>query len=153
MKFVCDAMLHKLCVWLRMAGHECFFAPFEDDEVIKIALKLNAVLLTCDKRLAQKAGGYCKVQLLKSKTFTAQLKEVVKQNKVKLKFSQRFCTVCGGELKKVSKQSVKKRVWPFTYKTHKHFLQCKQCKHIFWRGSHWKKIKNTLVSISTCLTH
>ena len=141
MKFVCDAMLHKLCVWLRMAGQDCkYIDSRDDDEVIKTAVRENALLLTRDKNLCQKAVNYCKVQLLHSHSYLDQLGEVVRKNKIKLKFSQRFCTICGGELKKVKKKSVEGKVWPFTYKTHSVFFQCTKCNHIFWRGSHWKKI-------------
>ena len=149
MKFVCDAMLHKLCVWLRMAGHECIYVNSrEGDEVIKTALKNEAVLLTRDEDLAQKAASYCRAQLIHSHGYLGQLKEVVCGNKIKLKFSERFCTVCGSKLSRVAKKSVRGKVWPFTYKTHTRFFQCAQCKHIFWRGSHWKKIKTQLASIT-----
>ncbi|MFH1247449.1 MAG: Mut7-C RNAse domain-containing protein [Candidatus Micrarchaeota archaeon] len=149
MRFVCDAMLCRLCLWLRMSGQECTFSNSSNDDVIKLAAKEDAVLLTRNKKLFQKAADYCKVQLLCSHDYLGQLREVVICNKIKLKFSQRFCTICGGKLKKVSKKSVEGKVWPFTYKTHKNFLQCVKCKHIFWRGSHWKKIKSTLAAITT----
>lgn len=150
-KFVCDAMLHKLCIWLRIAGQKCTYIDSEShgDEAIKTATREGAVLLTRDKALAQKAVDYCEVQLLRSHGYVGQLSEVVQRNKIKLKLRERFCTVCGGELNKVPKKTVKNKVWPFTFKTHKNFLQCAQCKKVFWRGSHWKKIKTVLTSLST----
>ncbi len=148
MKFACDAMLHRLCLWLRLSGHECRFLNTRDDEVIKAALKQNAVLLTRDEELARKAGDYCAVQLLRSHGYLQQLREVVEKNEIKLKFTERYCTVCGGKLEKIEKKKVKGRVWPFTYKTHNQFFQCGQCEQIFWRGSHWKKIRETLEGVT-----
>ncbi len=147
MKFVCDAMLKRLCIWLRMAGHEAFYTEDEDDEVVKTALRLNAVLVTRDKKLGQKAANYCPVFLLRSHSYKEQLAEVARASRLKFEFAPRFCTVCGGELKKVNKKSVEKLVWPHTYKTHRNFYKCASCGKVFWRGSHWKRIKTLLSSI------
>ncbi|MBI4406853.1 Mut7-C RNAse domain-containing protein [Candidatus Micrarchaeota archaeon] len=148
MKFVCDAMLKRLCIWLRMAGHRTFYADVEDDEVIKTALRLNAVLLTRDRKLCQRAGNYCVCYLLHSHSYKEQLREVAGAFKLRFSFSTRFCTVCGGELKKIDKKKVKTEVWPYTYKTHEYFYKCTSCGKVFWRGSHWKRIKTTLSSIN-----
>ena len=58
MLFVADAMLGKLTRWLRLVGLRVVYAPdagaIEDDDVIKLAAKNNAILLTRDEELAAK---------------------------------------------------------------------------------------------------
>ncbi len=143
--FACDSMLHRLCVWLRMSGYHCrYFEKIDDDDLIKHCAKTREILLTGDEELANKAASYCRVLRIHSMDYWQQLKEVVKEFKLKPRFTARFCSNCGAELKKISKKAAKPHVWPFTYKTHSVFWCCAGCKQIYWKGSHWKKIKRKL---------
>ena len=145
MKFACDSMLHRLCVWLRMSGYPCsYLEKIDDDDLIKHCMASGEILLTGDEDLAARAASYCRVLRIRSMDYWQQLRQVVRKFKLKPKFTARFCSNCGSELKKISKKTAKPSVWPFTYKTHNVFWRCAGCKQIYWKGSHWKKIKRKL---------
>ena len=79
MQFLADLMLKKLARWLRVLGVSTLYAGDfrirEDDELIKLALKKKAVLLTRDEKLFNKARDYTQVLLIKSIYLSKQLKQ------------------------------------------------------------------------------
>jgi uncharacterized protein with PIN domain len=151
MLFACDVMLGKLTRWLRCLGVKTIYsnARVEDDDLIKECLEQKAVLLTRDEALYNKARGYVPSLLIKSNDCIEQLREVKKAFKIrvsKTSIPQTLCPLCGSELKRVSKKSVRERVWPRVFKRNKLFWECqnKECKQIYWRGTHVKEIKKVL---------
>ncbi|MBI5036027.1 Mut7-C RNAse domain-containing protein [Candidatus Micrarchaeota archaeon] len=152
MKLLCDVMLGKLARWLRVLGKETiYFNEAEDDELLKKAVKAKAILITRDKRLAQKAKDFTKVVLLKSNSIQGQLKETLKALKIKppKTIPQTLCPMCGTKLKKVAKSKVKNEVWPRVYKRQKAFWRCTGCRKLYWRGTHLKEIRRTIQRIKT----
>jgi uncharacterized protein with PIN domain len=56
MKFVVDAMLGKLALWLRLTGHDTEYSPtIEDDNALVIAKAEDRILLTSDEILYKRA--------------------------------------------------------------------------------------------------
>lgn len=51
-KFILDAHLGKLAKHLRLAGFDALFDPnYDDDEIVKISLQQNRIILTRDRGL------------------------------------------------------------------------------------------------------
>lgn len=153
MLFLCDLMLGKLVRWLRLIGVKTIYAKelpsSEDDELIKTAMKRKAVFLTRDEKLYEKARGYVPALLIKSNDFDEQLREVVRAFRIRIpkrEIPQTLCPVCGSELKRVTKKSVKGAVWPRVYARNGLFWRCEnpRCAQIYWKGTHVTEIKRIL---------
>ncbi len=147
--FACDSMLGKLARWLRMAGFTTtYYEVIEDDDLIKACLAANAILVTRDRMLAEKAGNYVKTILIKSNSLPQQLREFISAARLKPRvLSPSLCTACGGELKRVLKKSVAGEVFPRVYERNKIFWRCTKCQKLYWKGTHLKGIKKVLGSI------
>lgn len=154
MKLLCDVMLGKLARWLRVLGEETiYFNDAEDDELIKKAVKNNAILITRDKRLAQKARDFTKTVLLKSNSIQGQLKETLAALKIRppKTIPQTLCPLCGSKLKKVAKKTIKAEVWPRVFKRQKAFWRCTGCRKLYWRGTHMEEIRRTIQRMNPTL--
>lgn len=115
----------------------------DDDEIIKLSIKNNAVLLTRDEKLYQKAIQYVKAVLLKSDDLEEQLKQL------KIKPANPRCTQCNGNLMKIDKTKIKSRIPKKVFKRINQFWKCEDCGKIYWKGGHWKKIKQIKKNITS----
>jgi len=148
-KFILDVHLGKLAKYLRMLGLDTLYEnDLTDPEIVKIAGERKLVVLTRDSELLKiKAvrDGY----LIRSKNPVEQLAEVISQydlySKIK-PFSR--CMVCNGIIKKVAKESVADKLLPKTKLYYEEFYQCKSCEKIYWKGSHYFKMKGFLEDLS-----
>jgi len=54
--------------------------------------------------------------------------------------------MCGSALKTANKADIETWVPPATFKVHQTFWVCNnpECHKVYWQGSHWKKIEQTL---------
>ncbi|MFH0835612.1 MAG: Mut7-C RNAse domain-containing protein [Candidatus Micrarchaeota archaeon] len=149
--FVADRMLGKLARWLRLLGRKVIYARdlSEDDDLVKIACKSNAVLVTRDETLAARAKDYCRVVLLKENDSFKQLQQIAKQFNIKLEVTRTSCPVCSSPVKRIPKKDAAGLVFPRVYRAHRVFWRCTNsaCRQVYWRGSHWKDIKNKLSSL------
>lgn len=137
-------MLMSLGRWLRMLGTDTANPEGADDsELLLKAKKEKRVLLTRDRRLAmacKTAGVEC--ILIESTSLQGQLKEMAKAG-VKMKLDPKRCTICNSPLKetglgKAEKQSTSQE------KTR----ECQGCGKLYWSGSHWNRIEETLKKVS-----
>lgn len=127
LKFLCDVMLGKLGRWLRMMGHDTEIASddLEDRELINRAEEEERTIITRDLDL-KKMNSSIDVFLLDRKEFESQIKEVFSFFDLKTYFPDGSrCSHCNGELKKLSNNE-----WI-----------CKRCNHKYWKGSHWRRIR------------
>lgn len=147
MKFLADAMLGKLAKWLRMLGYDTlYFADSDDDELIRIAIREDRILLTRDELL-------CRRRMIRSRCFFVdwgstgeQVRQVMKRFSLKLSRENLFtrCTICNGEIVPIAKSDVVDRVPPYVYKTQNEFGYCKRCDKIYWRGTHIEHVLDAL---------
>ncbi len=145
-KFIADAMLGKFAKKLRFLGVDIYFYPdIRDDELIKIVLSENRILISSDREL-------CSRKTIKKRAFYIKndktekmvelfLNEFSKYIKIK-PFSR--CSKCNSELLNVEKEKVKSVVPPYIYKTHKNFKYCPVCKKVYWKGTHIKNMEKYL---------
>lgn len=151
-KFVVDGMLGRLARWLRLTGHDVAYAneflPVgqQDEALMAKAEKEGAILLTSDKELYQKSRRKgLRVVLVQGEDLLKQLVEVsraVPELKIDLENSR--CPMCNGELQEVGHEQVKGIVPDTVLEAHEVFWRCVSCGKIYWEGSHWKKILETL---------
>lgn len=150
LKFVADGMLGKLSRWLRMLGYDVKYSTrFTDKELTEIAKAEGRILLTRDQELFQRAT---------SQNITAALVEGSSEPKnlaklatllhlrLNIDVSVSRCPRCNERIVPALKEEVLDKVPEGTLKHYSEFWKCPNCEHIYWRGSHWKRIRETLDS-------
>lgn len=148
-RFVADAHLGGLARLLRMAGFDTIYDNNIDDaEVETLAESEGRVALTRDRDLLKRSGVErgCYVRALKP---AHQLAEVFRRldlaPHVKA-FS--LCLSCNVPLRTVDKAAVHDRLPPAVRLAHNEFLTCDHCHGVFWKGSHWRRMRQLLDQIS-----
>lgn len=147
MKFAADSMLGRLARWLRMSGYDtAYFKQKGDEDLISIAANENRILLTRDSKLHAKA---LKLKLqschVRSGELLEQLKQLALELGIAIQGSPIFarCTACNGVLERTEKESLRNKIPDTVLDGTDDFYSCKSCGKIYWRGSHWNRIKET----------
>jgi uncharacterized protein with PIN domain len=151
--FLADAMLGSIARKLRIFGFDTLYvAHTHDDEILKIGIAENRIILTCDKELFKR--------ILKREAHSIllqgsnDLKDIVhilsKCGIASLHFqsTDSRCAVCNGLLIKKKPSDVIKDVHSNVLKRQKQFYKCSNCKKIYWEGSHLTHIQQTVKSIN-----
>lgn len=147
-EFVVDAMLGDLAKWLRILGRSTFYEPYASDEhLISVAREHGAVLLTRDRRLSERAvaegvralylGG---VELGDSLAALARLFSL----RLEVDLSDTRCPLCNGRLRAASRSEVEERLPRGVVERHDLFLVCESCGHVYWPGSHLRRMREFL---------
>ena len=151
MQFICDAGPGGLARWLRAAGYEAAWEPdIDDDKLLREARRVAATILTTDAMLMER-------RLLRDRIIPAfwlpptlsiaeQLALVFREFGLSARAAR--CMSCGGKLQRVSKEALRERIPPRTYRWLDEFFVCSHCDKLFWHGTHWQRIEKTLLSLS-----
>ena len=139
-RFLVDQMLMSLGRWLRLVGMDVANPGVADDPELMIkARQENRVLITRDKRLAENCRtARVECILIQSTSLLGQLNEMAKIG-VKMELNPLRCTVCNGPLQAfrgADHHPLHERTW-----------ECEVCRKLYWEGSHWKRIEDTLKQI------
>jgi uncharacterized protein with PIN domain len=149
-QFMLDVHLGKLAKYLRMLGYDAFYHNnFDDDEVVLSAQLDDRIVLTRDlgmlKRSDVEKGYY-----IRSTSPKKQLAEVLDRFDLYKSIKPfRICMHCNGKIKPASKEKVEHRLLPDTRKHYTEFFQCSNCKKIYWKGSHHKKMMEFVAELRT----
>jgi hypothetical protein len=139
-RFVADAMLGRLARWLRILGYDTLYdAAWDDPHLVRLARAQDRVLLTRDTELARRRG--VRVVLVEGETLEAQLDFLRRALHIRARLDMGRCPVCNGQLQAVEKKSVRERVPPYVYATQDAFRVCAGCGRIYWRGTHWERMR------------
>lgn len=142
LKFIADVHLGKLARYMRMIGLDTMYENNSDDnDLIEISIQENRILLTRDKGILMNnkvtLGSY-----VYSSNSKKQLTEVIRKFQLRSQikpFSR--CMECNGEIKISDKSSILHLLKPLTKKYYNEFYMCSDCGKIFWKGSHYKRMK------------
>lgn len=87
--------------------------------------------------------------LVKSDYCNEQLKQVVKDLDLKPQADLMFtrCILCNELLSRIEKEKVEDKVPAYVFKTQDNFVTCPKCQRIYWQGSHWGNVEDTLKEI------
>lgn len=154
MKFIVDLTMGRLAKWLRIAGYDTvFYNSANLDKLIEIASKEGRIILTRNssfiknKRKDLEKRGITHL-LLESESVKEQLKEAVTYFKLALKESSfSLCIDCNKPLIHISKEDVAGKVPEFVYQNYNEFVQCKNCKKIFWGGTHRERMEKIIKAV------
>jgi uncharacterized protein with PIN domain len=152
MQFLLDGMLGKLARWLRMLGYEVVYLKnSSDQELLSLAERDSFTLLTSDEELYRTAAmRNLEASLVQGRTEAERLAELAGRYDLRLEIdtTNSKCPMCGFPIKEIPKGNVEKLVPPTTFKLYQSFWVCtnSNCAKVYWHGSHWKKIEQTLES-------
>ncbi|MCS7120308.1 MAG: Mut7-C RNAse domain-containing protein [Nitrososphaerota archaeon] len=157
MKFLADGMLGKLSRWLRMLGCDVeYYNNLDDEELIQTAAREGRILITRDAELHRRASILgLQSYLLKGQNEVERLAEVARRFGIKLEIDvdRSRCPKCNILLRSVKKEEIIDRIPDSTSRFYNNFWICPNCGQIYWQGSHWSKIKNTLLKARQLSNH
>ena len=145
-RFLLDGMLGSLSRWLRIGGYDTEYRKdTPDDALIEEAAREKRILLTRDEALVKRARkrGVEAIYIEKEcdEKALSQLSTILG-----LTFdpAQTRCPKCNHAVNKVAKTAVTGKVPEGTFKTVDDYWACPSCGSVYWRGSHWPRIVETL---------
>lgn len=149
LKFVADQNVGKLAKLLRIMGFDTLFFDGEDDaNIIAIALAESRIILTRDTQIMKRrvvTSGRLKAVLIESDEPEQQVHQLI--NTLNLDQQSKpftLCLECNQPLLEQSKDEIEERVPPYVFKTQNQFMECPNCKRIYWRGTHWQAMTERL---------
>lgn len=148
-RFILDGMLGSLARWLRILGYDTlYYVDRDDDELRDEALKTGRILVTRDSELVQRSRkNGTPVLLIESDETLTQLKEITETYDLDVTPKNTRCPRCNGLLKSVEKTSLKDAVPDESYNAFDEFWRCMECDAVYWQGSHWVQILDSLESL------
>ena len=150
MHFLLDGMLGKLTRWLRMIGYEATYTnDASDRDLLSRAKQESLILLTSDEELYRTAiARGIDSFLVQGRTEEERLANLSERYHLTLQIdtTKSKCPMCGTSLREATKAEAEKLVPPATFKVYQSFWLCEnqKCAKVYWQGSHWKKIEQTL---------
>jgi uncharacterized protein with PIN domain len=149
--FVLDVHLGKLTRLLRMLGYDALYRnDYLDREIVRLATDEGRIILTRDRGLL-KIGSVTHGYWIRSADPDQQLREVVRRFDLAGQANPfRRCMTCNGVLERVEKEVVAEQLPERTERYFDAFRKCPNCGNIYWRGSHYDKMKMYIQDILQC---
>lgn len=141
-KFILDTHLGRLAAYLRMMGFDTLYEnDYEDDVLADISAKENRILLTRDLGVL-KRGIVIYGYFVRNTNPRQRLLEISGRYNL-AKFIDAFgrCMACNGNLEAVNKETIREKIPQNTFDSFDDFQQCPSCEKIFWKGSHYEKMR------------
>lgn len=148
MRFVIDSMLGRLTRWLRMLGYDAVYMnKGSDDELLAISTDERRILLTRDLALYRRATSRgLDTYFVDGCSTASRLANIAKRYLIRLTVDPHHsrCPLCNSRLNVTAKQDILHKVPRGTLNNYDEYWSCSGCEKIFWHGSHWKRINETL---------
>ena len=139
--FIVDIQLGKLARYLRMLGFDALYDnKYDSKDIINISIGHDRTILTRNVFLL-KNSSVTKGYWIRSQDPHQQVLQVMRFSELTphIKLFYR-CMECNGILKNVDKELIKDRLLPNTLKYFDEFHMCSDCRNIYCKGSHFKKM-------------
>jgi uncharacterized protein with PIN domain len=149
LRFVVDSHLGKLVRHLRLLGFDCRYKNvFPDQEIARVAVREQRIVLTRDKGLL-KYKCLRWAYWVRSPDPEKQVREVVKHFGLR-RHTRPFtlCVECNGKIRPVAKSRVLNQLPPMTRVHFKRFYRCRNCRRIYWPGSHYARLIRFIRKVS-----
>jgi len=148
LRFVLDIHLAKLARYLRMLGFDTLHEnDFEDSVIADISQRDQRIVLTRDRGLLKRRiithGRY--VRQIEPRRQLREIIDWLDLSRLMRPFSR--CIRCNGLLQEVSKDLVTEQIREDTRVYYQQFWKCGSCGHIYWKGSHYQKMKRFVEDI------
>jgi uncharacterized protein with PIN domain len=147
-KFIADVQLGSLAKYMRMLGLDTAYQNnYQKNELIKISIDEKRVILTKDKSLLKRnevTHGYW----IRNNYPEKQILEVVERFHLKNEIKEfTRCLQCNTELKIQDKKDIEEKLPPKVREKQNEFYYCSFCKKIYWKGTHFEKMKADIKKI------
>ena len=147
-KFVVDVNVGRLGKWLRVLGYDALFVPdIDDGTLVRIAQSEGRIVLTKDGRLLERrlfTSGQIKAVRIRGDQFMEQVRQVVAELGLVMDNDFSRCIECNLALNGVDKEQVRDRLPPYVFQTQEEFKECPVCRKLYWRGTHWRNMRQEL---------
>ncbi|MFB6282945.1 MAG: Mut7-C RNAse domain-containing protein [Halobacteria archaeon] len=141
--FLADVMLGKLVRYMRMMGFDVEYAldlDLEaDPEIAEYAEENGRTVLTRDVELSESTDSI----LLRTRGIEDQLHELHETGYVLELSEPGRCSVCNG----VVEEPVEDLETPDHAPEDQRIWRCQDCGNLYWKGSHWDDVADTLSKI------
>jgi uncharacterized protein with PIN domain len=150
LRIACDAMCGGLARWLRLFGVDTTYTPgINDADLIERARADSRMVVSSDHKLFERrlftTGQLQGLRLPVGLKLREQVRFVAKHLGLRPGFPR--CTVCNGVLSPVARAEVADVVPARSLIWVREFFRCRDCDHVFWEGSHWRRIHPARVRI------
>ena len=144
MKFIVDSMHGKLAKKMRIYGYDTLYNAYsEDNTVLELAEKEDRIIITSDTALFERALSRripsIKAPLDDDVTRMAEIFKILKL-KPELNSKKSRCSLCNTPLVEICKSQITS-IPENVLRRKKIFYQCPKCGKIYWKGSHWKEMR------------
>jgi uncharacterized protein with PIN domain len=149
-RFIVDAMLGTLSRKLRMLGYDSlYFREGNDTILVTRAIGEDRQILTRKTQLLKRKDCKDNIFFINYNEPSRQIIQVIKHYNLTLNpllFGTR-CLICNSRLKQIPVDLVSTKVPDYVFNTKKNFSTCPHCKKIYWKGTHFENMLNTLSQI------
>lgn len=151
-RFVVDVNVGRLARVLRLLGFDVCYEPDTDDpELARISRDQSRILLTRDRGLLARRA-VTRGLYVRAAQPQAQAVEVIRR----LDLADRIapftrCMRCNGPLDHVAKSAVIDELAPLTRQHYDEFRRCRDCRRVYWRGSHQRRLAAQVDAIRAAL--
>jgi uncharacterized protein with PIN domain len=137
-------MLGRLATWLRILGYDAEYARGEDAALVERARETGRILLTRDTGIPRRRELPPHL-FVQSDHVTEQLRQVIQTfHLTPAGPVARRCPRCNVPVEPRTKADVFDRVPEFVWSTQDAFGVCPGCGRVYWAGSHWRRMDETI---------
>jgi uncharacterized protein with PIN domain len=153
-RFVLDTHLGKLAAYLRMLGFDSVYRnDCRDEELAHISAGQQRTLLSRDRGLLKRSVVTCGYLVRESQP-RQQLIEVLRRFGLSGSIAPfRRCLHCNTLLQPVPKDLISDRLPPQTKKHYDEFHFCRECNHLYWKGSHYQRMTSLIERMMDSVSH
>lgn len=153
-KFIADINVGKLARWLRVMGYDTLlFRNGDDSAMVELAAREDRIILTRDTRIMARRAvsrGQVKAVLIDGDEMGRQLRQVARElNLGSVIKPFVLCLECNEPLVSRRKEEIRDRVPAYVYQNQDEFMECPNCRRIYWKGTHWRAMTERLARLST----
>jgi len=149
-RFVLDTHLGKLARLLRLIGFDTLYRnDYDDPRIVRISIDEHRIALTRDRGILKHrelTHGYC----VRSDRPMDQIREIVTRFDLAESMAPfTRCMMCNEPIRIVTKEEIEPRLLPGTRREHDEFRYCPGCDRIYWKGSHYARLRRLVERLST----
>ena len=148
LKFILDVHLGKLAIYLRLLGFDTLYGnDYDDFEIVRLSKECKRIILTRNASLL-KMKTVTHGNWIRSNNPEEQTVEVLLRFDAVSSIKPFYrCLVCNGLIKKIAKDNIMHLLEEKTKRYYNEFFQCSSCLKVYWKGSHYVRMKKFIDTV------